>query len=45
MKNPEQCVTTAGDETLAQYRSSVIHPVLNGFVNGKSLTAIMAAKT
>lgn len=43
MKNPEQCVTTAGAET-AQYRSSVIHPVLNGFVNGKSLTAIMAAK-
>lgn len=33
MKNPEQCVTTAGAETLAQYHSSVIHPVLNGFVD------------
>ena len=37
----EKCVTTAGAETLAQYNSSVIDPVLNGFVNGKFLTAIL----
>lgn len=29
---------------LAQYSSSIIDPVLNGFANGKSSTAIVAAK-
>ena len=40
----EKCVTTAGAETLTQYSSSVIDPVLNGFVSGKSLTAIVTAE-
>ena len=40
----EKCVLTAGGETLAQYNSSVIDALLNGFVNGKSLTAIVAAE-
>ena len=38
----EKCLTTAGAETLVRYSSSVIDPVLNGIVNGKSLTAIVA---
>ena len=40
----KKCVTTAAAEMLAQYNSSVIDPLLNGFINGKSLTAIVAAK-
>ena len=32
-------------ETLAHYISAVIDPLLNGFVNGKSLRAIVAAET
>ena len=32
-------------ETLAHYSSAVIDPVLNGFVNGESLRAIVAAET
>ena len=35
-KDIEKCVTTAGAERLAQYSSSV---------NGKSLTALVAAET
>ena len=40
----EKCVANTGAETLAQYSSSVIDPVLNGFVNEKSFTAIVAAE-
>ena len=40
----EKCVTTAEAETLPRYSSSLIGPVLNGFVNGKSLTTIVAAE-
>ena len=29
---------------MAKYNSSIIDPVLKGFVNGKSLTAIVAAE-
>ena len=43
-KKLEKCVTTDGAETLTRYSWSVIDPVLNGFVNGKSLIAIVAAE-